>query len=74
MLDDLAIIQSSQISYFRRMKRQQKKARENLQEAQDRKHKKNLKWQKCEPNLKVLQDMKKSRELIGFVKNQGQEH
>ena len=54
-VDDLAIIQSSQISYFRRMKRQQKQAKENLQETQDRNHKKNNpKWQKCEPNLKVL--------------------
>ena len=45
--DDLAIIQSSPISYFRRMKRQRKQAKENLQETQDRKHKKDPKWQKC---------------------------
>ena len=56
------------------MERQQKQAKENLQETQDRRHKKDLKWQKCDPNLKVLQDMKKLREQIGFVKNQGQEH
>ena len=41
-VDDHAIIQSSQISYFRRMKRQQKQAKENLQETQDRKHKKKI--------------------------------
>ena len=35
---DLAIIQSLQISYFRRMKRQQKQAKETSQETQDRKH------------------------------------
>ena len=39
-VDDLAIIQSSQISYFGRKKRQQKQAKENLQETQDRKHEK----------------------------------
>ena len=53
-VDDLAIIQSSQISYFRRMKRQQKQAKENLQETQDRKHKKNPKWQKIKSkNIKI---------------------
>ena len=30
-VDHLTIIQSSQISYFRKMKRQQKQAKENLQ-------------------------------------------
>ena len=39
-VDDLAIIQSSQISYFRSMKRQQEQAKENLQEKQYRKRKK----------------------------------
>ena len=37
-VDYLAIIQFSQISYFRRMKRQQKQAKENLQETQERNH------------------------------------
>ena len=73
-VDDLAIIQSSQVSYFRRIKRQQKQAKENLQETHDRKNFKNPKQQKCEPNLKIIQDMKKSRAPIGFVKNQGQVH
>ena len=67
-VDDLAIIQSSQIIYFRKMRRQQKQVKEDLQETRDRKHKKNPEWQKCRTNLKVLQDMKKSRELIRFVK------
>ena len=44
-VDDLAMIQSPQISYFRRIKRQQKQVKENLQETQDRKYKKNPKWQ-----------------------------
>ena len=35
-VDDLAIIHSSQISYFRRLKRQQKQAKENLQETQEK--------------------------------------
>ena len=72
-IDDLAIIHSSQISYFRRLKRQQKQAKENLQETQDR-NLKNTKCQKCEANIKVLQDMRKSRASLGFVKNQAQEH
>ena len=72
-VDDLAIIHSSQISYFRRLKRQQKQAKENLQETQDR-NLKNTKLQKCEANIKVLHDMRKSRASLGFVKNQGQEH
>ena len=59
-VDDLAIIHSSQISYFRRLKRQRKQAKENLQETQDR-NLKNTKLQKCEANIKVLQDMRKSR-------------
>ena len=59
-VDDLAIIHSLQISYFRRLKRQRKQAKENLQETQDR-NLKNTKLQKCEANIKVLQDMRKSR-------------
>ena len=58
------------------MKRQQKKkknVKEGLQEMQGRKHKENPKWQKCDQNFKVLQEMKMLRQMIKFVKNQGQE-
>ena len=51
-VDDLAIIQSSQIICFRRMKRQQKQAKENLQETQDRKHKKKSQMTKMRAKFK----------------------
>ena len=52
-VDDLPITQSSQITYFRRMKKQQKQAKKCLLETRDRKHKKNPKWPKCKSNLKI---------------------
>ena len=73
-VDDLPITQSSQITYFRRMKRQQKQAKGCLLETRDRKHKKISQLAKMQIKFKDLQDMKKSRELIGFIKNQGQNH
>ena len=51
-VDDLAIIQSSQISYFRSMKRQQEQAKENLQEKQYRKRKKIPKMAKIRGSFK----------------------
>ena len=36
--------------------------------------KEKLKWQICEPNLKVLRDLQQSRELSRFVKNHRQGH
>ena len=71
--DELAIIQSSQISYSRRMKRQQKLTKNLQQEKQGRQNKKIVVWQKCMPVLKVLQDMKRLKKVIGYVKRQKQE-
>ena len=40
---------------------------------QGRKLKENPKWQKCDQNFKVIQEMKMLRQMIKFVKNQWQE-
>ena len=50
--DDLAIIQSSQINYFRRMKRQQKLAKNLQQEKQGRQNKKNSRMAKMRASFK----------------------
>ena len=50
--NELAIIQSSQISYFRRIKRQQKLTKDLQQEKQGRQNKENCRMTKMRPSFK----------------------
>ena len=50
--NELAIIQSSHISYFRRIKRQQKLTKALQQEKRDRQNKENCRMTKMRPSLK----------------------
>ena len=65
--DDLAIIQSSQISYFRRMKRQQK------QEKQGRQKRKNPRMAKMRASFKSSPRHEEAKKVIEYVKRQKQE-
>ena len=71
--DELAIIQSSQISYLRNMKIQQKLKKNLQQEKQGRKNKKNSCMAKMRASLEVLQDMQSFKKVMGCVKRQKQE-
>ena len=78
-VDDLATVHFSQVSYFRKMKRQQKQAKENLHKKREKQINKNSRMrancgEKYVRTLKVFKDLKKLRKLIGFIKCQWQEH
>ena len=66
--------ESSQINYFKGMKRWQTKAKKNLQKKQDTQCKKNFLMAKMPANFKCSSRIKTLKNLIGFVQSQGQEN
>ena len=61
--DDLGIIQSSQINYFRRMKKQQTHAKRNLQEKQDSRYMRNSRMFTNFECFRKYEEVKKAKRI-----------